>query len=157
LLATVSEFCCLNLFSVLVDTPCNEFHSEIFADEAIRLVEGLNAGVTKVMIKGEDLLKQGFGGIYHVGKAARHPPIFLAFSHKPAGSTESYALVGKGIVYDTGGLSLKTPQIMPTMKLDMGGAAGLLGAFVALVKSGFKQELHCLLCIAENHISPDST
>ncbi|KAI6190918.1 CYTOSOL-AP domain-containing protein [Aphelenchoides bicaudatus] len=139
-----------------VDTPCNEFHTEIFADEAIRQVEALNAGVTRVMIKGEDLKAQGFGGIYNVGKAARNPPIFLCLSYKPAGSTESYALVGKGIVYDTGGLSLKTPQIMPTMKLDMGGAAALLGAFCALVKSGFKQEIHCLLCMAENHISPDS-
>lgn len=116
------------------------------------------------------MLKQGFGGIYHVGKAARHPPIFLCFSYKPTGSTESYALVGKGIVYDTGGLvfeikayivflglSLKQPTAMSTMKNDMGGAAGLLGAFCTLVKSGFNQEIHCLLCIAENHISPDST
>jgi len=140
-----------------VDTPCNEFNSEDFAADAIRLVDELNAGVTNIQIKGEDLLKQGFGGIYSVGKAARHPPIFLCFSHKPAGSIESYALVGKGIVYDTGGLSLKTPAIMPTMKLDMAGAAGLLGAFCTLVKSGFKEELHCILCIAENHISPDAT
>lgn len=41
--------------------------------------------------------------------------------------------------------------------MDLGGAAGLLAAFCTLVKSGFKEELHCCLCIAENHISPDST
>jgi len=140
-----------------VDTPCSELNSEDFAADAIRLVDELNAGVTNIQIKGEDLLKQGFGGIYNVGKAARHPPIFLCFSHKPAGSTESYALVGKGIVYDTGGLSLKPPSAMSNMKRDMAGAAGLLGAFCTLVKSGFKEELHCILCIAENHISPDAT
>jgi leucyl aminopeptidase len=85
-----------------VDSPANELHSESYAAEAIQLVDELNAGVTKVLIKGEDLKAQGFGGIYNVGKAARNPPIFLCFSHKPEQSTESYALVGKGIVFDTG-------------------------------------------------------
>jgi probable aminopeptidase NPEPL1 len=85
------------------------------------------------MIKGEDLLKQGFGGIYSVGKAARHPPIFLCFSYKPKDATESYALVGKGIVYDTGGLSLKTSAMMPTMKRDMAGAGN--NAFFDFSKS----------------------
>lgn len=90
-----------------IDSPANELHSEVYADEAIQLVDGLNAGVTKLLIKGEDLKKQGFGGIYHVGKAARNPPIFLCFSHKPKQSTESYALVGKGIIFDTGGMQIK--------------------------------------------------
>jgi probable aminopeptidase NPEPL1 len=91
-------------------------------------------------------------------------------------------LVGKGIVFDTGlftaigfdatwclgGMQIKGKTAMPTMKvslysiwlsfsilfqIDMGGSAAVLAAFCALVKSGFKQELHCLLCIAENNIS----
>ncbi|KAI6244135.1 CYTOSOL-AP domain-containing protein [Aphelenchoides fujianensis] len=128
-----------------VDKPCNELHSEAFAEEAEQLVDSLNAG-------GEELLKRGFGGIYHVGKAARHPPVFACFSYTPANASESYALVGKGIVYDTGGMQIKGKTAMPTMKVDMGGAAALLGAFCTLVKSGFQQDLHCLLCIAENAV-----
>ncbi|KAI6173472.1 CYTOSOL-AP domain-containing protein [Aphelenchoides besseyi] len=139
-----------------IDAPCNEFHSEAFAADAERLVDALSANVKKTFIKGEDLLKKGFGGIYHVGKAARHPPIFACFSYTPSSATESYALVGKGIVYDTGGMQIKTKTGMPSMKIDMAGAAGLLAAFCTLVKSDFKQNLHCLLCIAENNISPDA-
>lgn len=102
-------------------------------------------------------MEKGFGGIYSVGQAATHPPIFACFSYTPKNATESIALVGKGIVYDTGGLTLKGKTAMPSMKIDMAGAAGVLSAFCTLVKAGFTQNLHCLLCIAENHISPEAT
>jgi probable aminopeptidase NPEPL1 len=146
----------VRIYARQVDSPPNEFHSEAFTDEAIQLVDDLNANVSKKIIKGEELLKQGFGGIYHVGKAAKNPPVFACFSYKPEGSTESYALIGKGIVFDTGGMQIKGKTAMPTMKIDMGGAGSVLASFCALVKSGFKQELHCLLCIAENNISPEA-
>uniref|UniRef100_A0A914ZP49 Cytosol aminopeptidase domain-containing protein n=1 Tax=Parascaris univalens TaxID=6257 RepID=A0A914ZP49_PARUN len=139
----------------LIDTPCNELHTEAFADEAVAFV-GKLSGVTSTIIKGQDLLKRGFGGIYHVGKAAAHPPIFACFSYKPSGATQTYALVGKGIVYDSGGMSIKSKTVMPGMKEDMGGAAGVLSSFYTLVKSGFSQNLHCLLCIAENSVSPEA-
>lgn len=53
-------------------------------------------------------------------------------------------------------MQIKGKTAMPGMKVDMGGSAAVLAAFRTLVKSGFKQELHCLLCIAENNISPDA-
>jgi probable aminopeptidase NPEPL1 len=137
-----------------VDAPCNELNSEGFANEAIRMVEAIGVPIKKTIIVGEDLKEQGFGGIYHVGKAAVHPPVFACFSYTPDGASENIALVGKGIVYDTGGMQIKTKTGMPGMKMDMGGAAALLGSFCTLVKAGFKQNLHCLLCIAENNISP---
>ncbi|TKR81266.1 hypothetical protein L596_015167 [Steinernema carpocapsae] len=137
-----------------IDQPCNELNSETFTAEASALVDQLGVPVEKTIIRGEDLRVQGFGGIYHVGKAALFPPAFAVFSYKPTGSTHTYALVGKGIVYDTGGMQLKGKTAMPNMKRDMGGAAGVLAAFCTLVKSGFKENLHCLLCIAENNISP---
>ena len=56
---------------------------------------------------GEDLNNQGFGGLYGVGKAAIHQPALVVLSHTPEGATETVAWVGKGIVYDTGGLSIK--------------------------------------------------
>jgi len=73
-------------------------------------------------------------------------------------AVEKIAFIGKGIVYDTGGLALKTADGMFTMKTDMAGSAGVLYAFNAAVKTSFdsSSELHALLCLAENAIGPDS-
>lgn len=60
------------------------------------------------IIRGNELAQKGFGGIYGVGKAAVNPPALVVLSHKPSGATEDIAWVGKGIVFDTGGLSMKT-------------------------------------------------
>lgn len=64
--------------------------------------------IKPVIIRGEELAAKGFGGIYGVGKAAVHPPALVVLSHLSPVATESIAWVGKGIVYDTGGLSIKT-------------------------------------------------
>ncbi|VDK31798.1 unnamed protein product [Gongylonema pulchrum] len=137
----------------LIDMPYNELNTEQFTAEAIKLTADL-PNMENIIIKGKDLLTQGFGGIYHVGKASTAPPVFACFSYKPPGATQTYAMVGKGIVYDTGGMQIKTKTGMPGMKNDMGGAAALLSSFCVLVKMGFKQNLSCLLCIADNVISP---
>uniref|UniRef100_A0A1I7V8U6 Aminopeptidase in chromosome III n=1 Tax=Loa loa TaxID=7209 RepID=A0A1I7V8U6_LOALO len=137
----------------LIDIPYNELNTEQFVAEANELISTL-PNIQTTIIKGNDLLKKGFGGIYHVGKASSSPPIFACFSHKPPNATKTYAMVGKGIVYDTGGMQIKTKTLMPGMKNDMGGAAALLGSFYTLVKLGFKQNLHCVLCVADNAISP---
>uniref|UniRef100_A0A1I7SM94 CYTOSOL_AP domain-containing protein n=2 Tax=Bursaphelenchus xylophilus TaxID=6326 RepID=A0A1I7SM94_BURXY len=129
-------------------------NSSAFAEETVKIAENLGIPIKTTLVKGDDLLKRGFGGIYHVGKAAEHPPIFLCFSHNPSGATKDIALVGKGIMFDTGGMQIKTKTGMPSMKCDMGGAAAVFAAFCTLVQSGFKQNLHCLLCIAENSVSP---
>jgi probable aminopeptidase NPEPL1 len=63
--------------------------------------------VSSSVIRGEDLRLQGFGGIYGVGKAAAVAPALAVLSHTPPGATQTIAWVGKGIVYDTGGLSIK--------------------------------------------------
>lgn len=63
--------------------------------------------ITPTIIRDKELEKQGFGGIYGVGKAAKVPPALAVLSYTPEGATQTIAWVGKGIVYDTGGLSLK--------------------------------------------------
>jgi probable aminopeptidase NPEPL1 len=142
--------------SRLIDTPSNELHTDAFTDEACALVDELGVEIKKTIIKGNDLERQGFGGIYHVGKAAAHPPVFACFSYTPPKATSSVALVGKGITFDTGGMQIKGKQTMPSMKIDMGGAAVCLASFLTLVKAGFRENLHCLLCIAENSVSPEA-
>ncbi|XP_016367688.1 probable aminopeptidase NPEPL1 [Sinocyclocheilus rhinocerous] len=118
---------------------------------------GNELGITPTIIRGEELKQKGFGGIYGVGKAAQHPPALAVLSHTPSGATQTIAWVGKGIVYDTGGLSIKGKTTMPGMKRDCGGAAAILGAFKATVKQGFKDNLHAVFCLAENSVGPTAT
>ena len=141
----------------LVDTTPEELTTEAFADECRQVANQFaDSGVTMTEIAGEELLEKGYGGIYGVGKAAVCPPRLVILEYEPASgeSKETVALVGKGIVYDTGGLSIKTKTGMPGMKHDMGGAAGLLGGFVAAVRLQVDRKVKLVLCLAENAIGP---
>ncbi|GFT23946.1 probable aminopeptidase NPEPL1 [Nephila pilipes] len=139
----------------LIDTPCNEMHTDAFLQEIINVGDSL--GIKPVIIRGEELKKRGFGGLYAVGKAAEHPPALAILSHTVQGAKETIAWVGKGIVFDTGGLFIKSRSSMPGMKRDCGGAAGILGAFYFTVKMGFKENLHAIFCLAENAVGPLAT
>lgn len=145
----------VRLAARIVDTPCNEMNTDNFLDE-IKTV-GTELNITPVIIRGEELKQRGFGGIYGVGKASVHPPALAVLSHTPDSATQTIAWVGKGIVYDTGGLSIKGKTAMPGMKRDCGGAAAILGAFKATVKQGFKDNLHAVFCLAENSVGPTAT
>lgn len=145
----------VQLAARIVDTPCNEMNVSHFIEEAEKIGAELN--IKPLVIRGEELRERGFGGIYGVGKAAAVPPALIVLSHEPKGAQETLALVGKGIVYDTGGLSIKGKTAMPGMKRDCGGAAAILGAFYAAVKCGFKENLHAVFCMAENSVGPNST
>lgn len=145
----------IRLTASIVDKPCNEMNVQHFLDEIS--VIGKELGIIPKVIRGEELNELGFGGIYGVGKAAEVPPALAVLSYEPLGATETVAWVGKGIVYDTGGLSIKGKTAMPGMKRDCGGAAAILGAFYAAVKSGFTQNLHAVFCLAENSVGPLAT
>jgi probable aminopeptidase NPEPL1 len=139
----------------LVETPTAELHTDAFVLEARQTAQALGAGFK--MIQGEALAKAGLGGLWGVGRAAPRPPALVVLSHTPANAERVVCWVGKGIVYDTGGLSLKDKTGMPGMKRDMGGAAAVIAAFAAAVRSGFPHTLHAVLCLAENAIGPDAT
>ena len=92
----------------IVDTPCNEMHTDAFIQEVRDVAKSLGGKVNApLVIQGKELEKKGFGGIYGVGKAAVHQPALVVLSYEPKGATQTIAWVGKGIVYDTGGLSIK--------------------------------------------------
>jgi len=151
----------------LVDTHPEELTTTAFAQECYQLFQN-EPTVTIEEIVGTDLLDKGYGGIYNVGKAATHPPRLIIMTYEPTtkdttGSSaeteaakETIALVGKGIVYDTGGLAIKSKTGMCGMKSDMGGAAGVLGGFLAAVRLQTPRKLRLLLCLAENAIGPAS-
>ncbi|KAI9350308.1 peptidase M17, leucyl aminopeptidase [Obelidium mucronatum] len=121
--------------------------------------EGLAAaGVSLEVIQGTELRDRGYGAIWNVGKASEHLPALVILSHRPAGAKKSVAWVGKGITFDTGGLAIKTKEGMPTMKVDMGGSAGVFHGFVATILTEPPQNysLHAILCIAENSVDERS-
>lgn len=140
----------------LVDTPPSELNTDVLAEEVRKQLEGLkNLKITE--IAGEALAEAKLGGIYGVGKAAAHPPRMIVVSYRPHKATGRHVvLVGKGIVFDTGGLHLKARGSMEGMKSDMGGAAACLGAFKTLVEEKLPRKLTLVLCIAENAIGPGS-
>eukprot|EP00898_Chlorokybus_atmophyticus_P007095 jgi/Chlat1/7387/Chrsp6S09188 len=109
------------------------------------------------VIRGSELRDKGFGGLWGVGKAAVLPPALVILTYEPSSPKKTICLVGKGIVYDTGGLSIKPSSSMPGMKGDMAGAAATLAAFAAAVQLGSPHRLHCILCIAENAVGPEAT
>ena len=139
----------------LVDMPASVLSTDAFVAEAKKVAESTGAGIK--VISGKTLEKDGFGGLVGVGKAATKGPALVILSHEPKGARDTLAWVGKGIVYDTGGLSIKGKSNMPGMKADMGGAAAVLCAFRAAMERGYKGRLYALLCLAENSVGPEAT
>lgn len=140
----------------LVDTPTAELDTATFVRRARALIRGAPRVTTKVIV-GDELLKKGLGGLHGVGRAAAVAPRMLILDYKPSGrSRRTVGLVGKGIVYDTGGLNIKTGSGMSGMKGDMGGAAAVVGAFNVLARSGCRDRVVCLAPLAENAIDKDS-
>lgn len=142
----------------LVDAPTNLLDTTTFPEICAGYAKKL--GFTIEVIAGEALREAGYGGLYGVGKAAEFPPALVTMQYKPKGGIspkEKIALVGKGIVYDTGGLAIKTPATgMCTMKCDMGGAAAVFGGFLCAVALEVDREVSCILCLADNAIGPRS-
>ncbi|KAL7539444.1 hypothetical protein ACHAXR_009296 [Thalassiosira sp. AJA248-18] len=145
----------------LVDTHPEELTTTAYAQECRALFENDDA-VTIEEIVGEELAEKGYGGIYNVGKGATEPPRLMILTYDPPKEVltdenkdaSSIALVGKGIVYDTGGLAIKSRVGMCGMKHDMGGSAGVVGGFMAAVKLRTPRKIRLLLCLAENAIGP---
>lgn len=144
----------VRLAASLVDQPTSTLDVDAFVAEAERVGEDVGARVR--VLRGDKLQELGFGGLWGVGKAANVGPALVHLAWEPEGAESVTAWVGKGIVYDTGGLSIKGKSNMPGMKADMGGAAAVLGAFGAAVAGGCDQALHAVLCLAENAVGPSS-
>ena len=148
----------VRLAARIVDTPPAELTTLAFeaeAREAAARLSALGREVQCSSIAGDALREQGYGFIHAVGRAAECPPALVILSHVPTGAERHTVLVGKGIVYDTGGLALKGRDGMCGMKADCGGAAALLGAFESAVAIGTRgSALHLILCLAENAIGP---
>jgi leucyl aminopeptidase len=132
----------------LVNTGPSDLVPATFAAEAQRVAAA--AGLDIEVLDEHQLAEGGYGGILGVGQGSVHPPrlVRLAYTHPEA--TRTLALVGKGITFDSGGLSLKPPKSMEWMKSDMGGAAAVLGALQAIAALRPAVNVVGYLAMAEN-------
>jgi leucyl aminopeptidase len=132
----------------LVNAPPSDLYPESFATA----VQGLAADlpVTVDVLAEPELTAGGFGGILGIGQGSTRGPRMVKISYSPAGAAKHLALVGKGITFDTGGLSLKPAAGMVGMKYDMTGAATVMAVVLAAAKLRLNLRMTAWLCIAEN-------
>lgn len=131
-----------------VNMPGNELFPEMFAAAATQLAAGSRIDV-EVWDEAR-LTAEGFGGLVMVGGGSAHPPRLVRYSYAPRGANFHLALVGKGVTFDAGGLDLKSPESMYTMKSDMAGAAAVLSAVKAIADLGLKIRVTAYAAMAEN-------
>ncbi len=123
---------------------------------ATRFAELCSPGC-EVTVRDEDwLAAEGFGALSAVGRGSAAPPRLVELRYRPARPTGTVTLVGKGITFDTGGVSLKRGEGMAGMKADMAGAAAVAAACSALADLGVTVEVTALLGLAENAIGADA-
>ena len=133
----------------LVNTPPSDLHPAELAEIARERARA--AGVDVEVLEGKALVKGGFGGIVGVGQGSAHGPRLVHLSYRGGnGTSTKLALVGKGITFDSGGISLKPAASMEEMKSDMGGAAAVIAAVAAVAELGLAVDVEAWIPMAEN-------
>ena len=138
----------------LVNEPPNFLTAVELANQFTKM--GKEAGFTVTVLDKEEITKMKMGGLLSVNLGSIDPPTFSIMEYKPANAVNKkpYVLVGKGVVYDTGGMSLKpTPNSMDSMKCDMAGGAAVGGAMYAIAKA--KLPVHVIALVPATDNRPD--
>ena len=138
----------LNTVRDLVNMPSSHLYPESFALETVELAK--DAPVTVDILREPELVEGDFGGIIGVGQGSVRGPRLVKVTYSPAKAKKHLALVGKGITFDTGGISLKPPASMVGMKYDMTGAATVLAVTLAAARLALPVRITAWLCMAEN-------
>ncbi|MDB4634224.1 leucyl aminopeptidase [Rubripirellula sp.] len=138
----------------LVNEPPAVIFPESFAEKATSLFEG--SSVIVEVWDEQRLIAEGCRAILAVGAGSSKSPRLLILRYNGGGSEKPLALVGKGVTFDSGGLSLKPSAGMLDMKCDMAGAATVVGAMHGIAKLGLKRNVIGFCGLAENMVSGDS-
>lgn len=141
----------------LVNEPQSYLNALQLSEEFKKM--GEDAGFSVEVWNEGKIESQKMGGLLAVNKGSKIPPTFTIMTYKPSGAVNKkpFVLVGKGVVYDTGGLSLKsTPANMDFMKSDMAGSAVVAGAMYAIAKLGLPLHVVGLVPATDNWIGEDS-
>ncbi|MGH7673204.1 MAG: leucyl aminopeptidase, partial [Gemmatimonadales bacterium] len=128
--------------------PGNVCTPSYLAEQAGNLAKAHGFGLT--VLDRAQLKKEGMGALLAVAQGSAEEPRFIVLEHRGAGDQAPVALVGKGVTFDSGGISIKPAQNMEDMKFDMSGAAAVLGAFEALGRLQLKLNVVGLIPATEN-------
>ncbi len=139
----------------LVNTPAGDLRTVELAQAARSMAEG--TGINVEIWDEEQLEEAGCGGLLGVGAGSDSPSRMVRLAWEPEGAERSVALVGKGITFDSGGMSLKTHAGLLDMKTDMTGAATVAAVVVAAAKLDLPIKVTAWMCIAENMLSGTAT
>ena len=134
-----------------VNVPANDLSPAAFAEEIRALTRKTPVGFE--LFDTDRLRELGCGGILGVGLGSANPPCLVKLTWRPADPVGSVALVGKGITYDSGGLTIKPGSSMQTQKCDMAGAAAVVAAVHAVARLELPVTVTAYLPLAENMIS----
>ncbi|WP_392398890.1 leucyl aminopeptidase [Corynebacterium lehmanniae] len=145
----------VNLARDLVNTPANYLYPESYAGVMGEVAQA--AGLDIEVLDEAALEQQGFGGILSVGRGSSRPPRLVHLTWAPSGASQKVALVGKGITFDTGGISLKPGSGMEDMISDMGGSAAQLAVIAAAARLELPVRVDAWLPLAENMPSGTAT
>ena len=139
----------------LINEPGGTLTPVAFAERA---VERAKATGLKISVWDERrIARQRFGGLLAVNKGSTHPPRFVVIDYVPESKpVGSIGLIGKGITFDSGGLSLKTGAGMMTMKIDMAGGAAVLGALSLLPAYGSRTAATAYIPLTDNMVNGDA-
>ncbi len=141
----------------LVDTPSSDLYPAYYADIVKSCFEGFEG--VKVRIIGEGEMTQlGMNSLLAVNKGSANEAktVIVEYHGKPESSEIDLALVGKGVCFDSGGLSIKPANSMEDMKIDMGGSAACFGSVLLLAKQKAKVNVVAALGLVENLVSANS-
>jgi leucyl aminopeptidase len=145
----------LNRARDLVNTPPNDLNPAAFA--ALAQTAAKEHGLKVQVLDEKALAKGGYGGILGVGAGSSSAPCLVKLSYTHPQADKHLAFVGKGITYDSGGISLKPAGHNETMKCDMSGAAAVFAAVVAAARLGLEVNVTGWLALAENMPSGSAT
>jgi leucyl aminopeptidase len=132
----------------LINEPAGDQPPAVLAERAAQLAAERAIAVT--VYDEAQIVEEGFGGLAAVGAGASNPPRMVVLDYSPEGAEKTLALVGKGIVFDSGGLSIKPAAGMETMKTDMSGAAAVLAAVLATSDMGLPIRVIGIMPLSEN-------
>ncbi len=132
----------------LINEPAATLTPDALARRAqeIAAAEGLTCNV----LDEQAIVERGLNGVMSVAKGSDVPPRFIELAYTPERATETVALVGKGVTFDSGGLSLKDGKNMETMKTDMSGAAAVIAVMSVIKRLGVKVEVRAYVPAVEN-------
>jgi len=137
-----------------VNTTPDDFYPEVMAKEARKIAKD-NGLFCKIHTE-EFLERNHMNAMLSVARASVHEPKLIHLAHKPKNAKRKIVLVGKGLTYDSGGLSLKPADFMVTMKSDKSGGCAVLGIMNAVAKLNLPIEVHGIIGAVENMIGGDA-